>query len=235
MFRWLYPTICELCGEAAETELCPDCLAALPRVPRPICLYCGAPVAGEQRDPHHCDACSGKPRSFAFARSALQRTEAVMRLVHALKYHKAVYLARALAPALATLWQTTPELHACTDWVLVPVPTTRRRLYGLGYNHARELAAALGKLTGLPLLAALRRRETSSGSQTRLTAAQRMHNAMQTYTIAPAYADGRRTLPAHLLVVDDVYTTGATVRACAKILRSHPGVQSVGVLTLVRA
>lgn len=235
MFRWLYPTICELCGEASETALCPDCLAALPRVPRPVCLYCGAPVAGGQRDPHHCDACSGKPRSFAFARSALQRTETAMRLVHALKYHKASYLARALAPALAALWETTPGLRACTDWALVPVPATRRRLYGLGYNHAGELAAALGKLTGLPVVAALRRRETSSGSQTRLSATQRMHNAMQIYTIAPAYADGRRTLPARLLVVDDVYTTGATARACAKILRSCPGVGTVGVLTLVRA
>lgn len=235
MFRWLYPTTCELCGEASETALCPDCLAALPRVPRPICLYCGAPVAGEQRDPHHCDACSDKPRNYAFARSALQRTETAMRLVHALKYHKASYLARALAPALAALWETTPGLRACPDWALVPVPITRRRLYDLGYNHAGELAAALGKLTGLPLVGALRRRETSSGSQTRLSAAQRMRHAMQTYVIAPAYADCQRTLPAHLLVVDDVYTTGATARACAKILQSHPEVETVGVLTLVRA
>lgn len=235
MLRWLYPMTCELCGEASETPLCPACLESLPRVPRPICLYCGAPVAGEQTDPYHCDACSGKLRSFTFARSALLRAETTMRLVYALKYNKAAYLARALALALADLWEITPELRARSDWALVPVPATRRRIFGLGYNHAEELSLALGELTGLPTLSVFFRRNIVSGSQTRLSAAERLHHALQAFALAPAYSSGRRALPAHLLVVDDVYTTGATARACAKILRSCLGVKTVGVLTLVRA
>lgn len=235
MLRWLYPITCELCRETSSRALCPACLAALQRVPRPICLYCGSCTAGEQTDPYRCAACSGSPRCFDFARSALIRTESVMQLIRKLKYHRASYLASALSPALAELWQTTPELRTYTDAALVPVPITRTRLFGLGYNHAEELATSLGKLADLPVLTVLCRRESDGGSQTGFSAAARMRHAEAIYTAAPAYARGHRTLPARLLVIDDVYTTGATARACAAVLKRLPGVRSVGVLTVVRA
>lgn len=232
MLRWLYPPTCELCGEPCEHTLCEACLAALVRVPRPICLRCGCPTHGVAQEAHCCAACRGLPVSgFDFARAALVREETTMELVHALKYRRAAHLACSLAPLLAELWETTPELRAVADWVLVPVPIEQKRLFARGYNQAEELARALGRLMGLRVWQPLRRLPTAHESQTRLSARARMANARQAYTLrrhgeSPA---------ANLLLVDDVYTTGATAVSCAMQLRKLGGVQRVGVLTLLRA
>ncbi len=233
MLSWLYPGICELCGERSETSLCPECLAELPRLPRPICLYCGAPLSAAVEDPLHCPECSDKPRSFHFARPALRQTAQTMQLIHKLKYGHANHLAPALAPILAELWEQNPPLREHSDWVLVPVPAAAQQVFARGYNQAEELARALGRLRQLRVLTALQRRHTRRQSQTRLSAAERQQNAFDSYSLLPAYAKGRRDLPPHLLVVDDVYTTGATARACARALRAHPSVKKVGVLTLL--
>ncbi len=233
MLSWLYPGICELCGERSETSLCPACLARLPRVPRPICLYCGAPQNEVPADPMHCPECSGKLRSFDFARPALMRTQETMQLIHRLKYGHANDLAVALAPVLHELWEQNACLRAHDDWVLVPVPSAPQHLFSRGYNQAEELACALARLRGLRVLNALRRREGTRSSQTQLSAAQRLANAMASFSALPACAQGKRKLPPHLLLVDDVFTTGATARACARALRNCPGVEVVGVLTLL--
>ncbi len=233
MLSWLYPGVCELCGQRSETSLCSECLAGLPRVPRPICLYCGAPLSEAASDPQRCAECSDKPRSFDFARQALMLTEDSLSLVHKLKYRHANHLAPALAPALAELWECTPQLRAHADWALVPVPSAGQQLFTRGYNQAEELARALGRLRNLRVLPALQRRGVH-GSQTRLSSAQRQANAFASFSPRFSYARGWRKLPPHLLVVDDVFTTGATARACAKALRGLPGVQEVGVITLLR-
>ncbi len=234
MLSWLYPGVCELCGQRSASSICPTCLAGLPRVPRPICLYCGVPLATAATDPLHCPACRDKPRSFSFARPALMLTDATLQLVHKLKYQHANHLAPALAPVLAELWEENPPLRAHDDWVLVPVPTALPRLFARGYNQAEELAHALARLKNLHVRSLLHRKGGLLDTQTHSSAAQRQANAFATFSILPSVLrHSRHPLPPHLLVVDDVFTTGATARACAKALRALPGVQEVGVITLL--
>lgn len=237
MLSWLYPNTCELCGELSDTTLCPACRASLDRVPRPICLHCGAPTRGLAATPLSCSACESLPSSgFDFARSALVRSEPDMALIYALKYHRANHLARALAPLLDELWETTPELRAHDDWVLVPVPAARKRLFTRGYNQAEELARELGRLRGLSVWQPLRRMPIGYTSQTRLSARARMANARRAYALRSGRAAGYgRSRSPHILLVDDVYTTGATVSACAACLRQLSGVERIGVLTLLRS
>lgn len=236
MLRWLYPEVCHRCGEATSGgSLCAACLAALPRVPRPICLFCGAPTAGGEAEPDRCPSCAGKPRKLAFIRSALCYSPELMELVHDLKYHGAVHLAPALAPTMAELWEQTPPLRAHDDWVLAPVPLTPRKERERGYNQAEELADALARLRGgSPLLHALERRETDIPSQTRLSALLRERNARRAYHPLPAYAEGKLPLPPRILLVDDVHTTGATLRACAAALKRCDKRVTVAALTLLR-
>ena len=218
-----------------EHELCQDCVAALPKVPLPICLYCGAPVGGEQEDPYRCSACSGRVRSFDFARSALISSEQALQLVYRLKYHHANYLAPALGRILHSLWENTPDLRS-TDWALAPVPAGSTHLFERGYNQAEELALALGRLRGLPVISPLVRLEQGvEKSQTRLSASERWRNAQRSYSILPAWQKGHKSLPPNIVLVDDVYTTGSTTRVCARLLKSLPGVNKVAVLTLLRA
>lgn len=235
MLSWLFPSTCELCGETADSTLCPDCMAALARIPAPICLHCGAPTAGQQSDPDRCEACRNQARSFSIARQALRQTEEVMQLIHQFKYHKALHLAHPLAQLLNELWENTPRLCAHADWVLVPVPMTHSKLYTRGYNQAAELANQLARLRRLRVLELLERHETGIISQTRLTASARRLNAMRAYRLkSPGFFNTKKTYPSHLVLVDDVFTTGATARACATQLRKLPGVQEVAALSVVR-
>ncbi len=157
-----------------------------------------------------------------------------MQLVHRLKYNHANHLAVALAPVLAEQWELNPCLRAHDDWFLVPVPSAPQHLFERGYNQAEELAHALSRLTGFRLFHALRRQKGYRASQTQLSASQRQANAFASYSALPVFAQGKRSLPRHLLLIDDVFTTGATARACSRALRGCPGVEEVGVLTLLR-
>ncbi|MBQ2379576.1 MAG: ComF family protein [Akkermansia sp.] len=235
MLSWLYPIVCECCGEPSERSICPGCLAKFPRLPRPICLHCGTHLSYTPPAPDACHACTGKPRPFALVRSALAGTADTMELVYRLKFHRCAYLADGMAAAMAELWSNTPEL---TDWqhaTLVPVPVTPTHLSQRGYNQAEELARALGKQIDRPVACPLHRRETEHSSQIGLSARQRALNAYKAFHAAPAYTAGRASLPSHVVLIDDVYTTGSTARACARALRHLPGVKAVAVLTFARA
>lgn len=235
MLSWLFPGTCEICGQEAELTLCPECMRNLSRIPAPICLHCGAPTAGQQTDPDCCENCTGIARSFSFARQALRQTEENMRLIHQLKYHRAIHLARPLALLLNELWEQTPRLTAHNDWVLVPVPVTPEKLYSRGYNQAGELARHLARLRKLRMADLLLRRDTGIISQTRLTAHARRLNAMQAYrTRHPGLLIRRPLYPPRIVLVDDVFTTGSTARACATQLRKLPGVKEVAAIALVR-
>lgn len=235
MLSWLFPSTCELCGEQAEHTICSMCLAALPRIPAPICLHCGAPTAGQQLAPDRCDSCASQPRAFHMARQALRQTDETMQLIYQLKYHHAIHLATPLAELLHELWEKTPHLKAHSDWVLVPVPVTHARLYSRGYNQAGELARALAKRRGLRVMNLLERRETDVLSQTRLTRHARRLNAMRAYRARrPGWFCRPVAYPPRLVLVDDVFTTGSTARACATQLRKLPGVKEIVAISLVR-
>ena len=235
MLSWLYPTTCCICGAIAEQCLCADCLAAMPQLPSPICLYCGAPVGGNLQDAYHCPACKAKPRPFDVARSALLANDATMPLIHRLKYKRAIYLAPAFAPVLQQTWLAHPEFRSFEhNAAIVPVPINRAHLYTRGYNQTEELSRALSRLIGLRIVQPLQRLSTAAHSQTGLSAAQRLRNAYAAYSPLPAYAKGKKQLPPNIVLVDDVYTTGATVRACAAALKRLPGIRKIAVLTLLR-
>ena len=235
MLSWLYPNICRLCGESCEDGLCEHCRAALPRLPRPLCLHCGAPLGDYPAAADTCPECRDYPRLFDYARQVFPRRDETLKLIYDLKYHGASYLARDLARLLSELWETCTPLSKAVNPVLVPVPITRSRLFDRGYNQALEIAVALGRLRGMTVVQALEHRETGVESQTKLTAAQRQENARLAYRAKSAFREGKRHLPDHVILVDDVYTTGATARACAAALKSLPGKRTVGVLTVLRA
>ena len=122
------------------------------------------------------------------------------------------------------------QLGACD--LIVPVPLHRWRLLQRRYNQSALLALQLGRLSGKPVAPDLLRRRRNTPSQGRLSRAQRQQNVRGAFTVAPGRVS--EVTGNGILLIDDVLTTGATVEACARVLK-RAGAARVEVLTLARA
>ena len=223
----LLPPRCLRCGEAVDTAgaLCAPCWRAITFLGSPCCACCGLPFPYDQGADALCGACARERPTFARARAALRYDEESRRLILALKHGDRLHL----APSLG-LWmrRAGAQLIAEAD-VIVPVPLHWTRLFARRYNQAAVLAHALAPAGGPPVGAdfLLRRRRTPS--QGKRNAAGRRRN------VAGAFAIGRRgdVKGRRVLLVDDVFTTGATVEECARVLL-RAGARHVDALTLAR-
>ncbi|HEX4747251.1 MAG TPA: double zinc ribbon domain-containing protein [Gaiellaceae bacterium] len=205
--------VCELPGRA----LCETCRRGLTRLAPPLCERCGAPGPWPVR---RCAECSGRRLAFVTARSAIVYDARARALVRSWKEHGRRRLAREAARLVAEV-APRPECD-----VLVPVPGDLERAAERGDVPARGLAAELAALWSLPLVDALARTRPLP-RQRGLSLEARRRNVRESVV-------ARASVPSAVCVVDDVYTTGATVDACAGACR-RAGARRVHVVTFVRA
>ena len=208
--------------------ICRRCRARLRDLPPPCCIRCGAPrlrtgaTIGEQ-----CSFCSGWPPDIRYARSSCLLHPPADRIVHQLKYNGWRGLAQPMGDRLARLSLPAEMLEAR---YVVSVPTTRQRRRSRGYNQAELLAREFAELRGLRFEPVLERASGRS-SQIALQPLERAANVAGAFQLAPQRPalDGE-----HILLVDDVLTTGATSAECAKTLVAG-GARCVSVVTFARA
>jgi predicted amidophosphoribosyltransferase len=211
----LLPQRCAACGSPGP-QLCGACLETLPRIERPLCDRCGAPTAWPVR---RCRECAGRRLAFARARAAVAYDERVRALVGAWKEHGLRRLARPAAELVAaTIERPRTE-------VLAFVPADVDRGLRRGHHPAEALAQELGSGWRLPI-APLLRRPRPLRAQRGLTLAERRRNVAGAFTASES--------PGRVALVDDVYTTGATVHAAASALRAA-GARHVEIVTFARA
>ena len=217
-------------------SLCGVCIRLVERVGSPHCTCCGRPFDSTQGVDHRCGHCRENPADYFRARSAAVYRGAFKALVCAYKYQYRVELT---VPLARILWETLnfywdPRL---IDYV-IPVPLHRRRLRERGFNQAELMIRAWPAMSGAPdrqrkpptLLTDNLVRCRYTAPQTGLDRRQRVTNLVDAFQLVdPSTVRGRR-----VLLVDDVLTTGATVNACARVLRRAKAA-SVEVLTLARA
>lgn len=210
--RLLLPPRCLLCSSAGDDglDLCRECRSALP-VQGAACSVCALPLVDGSAI---CGRCLKHPPGFDAAWASFSYAGAIERLLPRLKFHADL----AAGAILASLMAANPPSFAAD--VLVPVPLHRKRLAERGYNQALELARPLARALGVPIRAGLLQRVRATTAQTGLTGAERRRN------LRDAFAT-RGEVPARVLIVDDVMTTGTTVAACAAALK-RDGAQWVG-------
>jgi predicted amidophosphoribosyltransferase len=207
----LLPRRCVVCA-AGGTQLCADCRAGLPPLSPPLCALCGAPTAWPVS---RCRECAGRRLAFATARAAVAYDADVRRLVRGWKEHGLRRLAAELAGVVADRLPR-PEAELVTF-----VPADRRRRLERGYHPAEQLALALASAWGLPCEALLSRVGRTT-RQRGLSRAERARNLRHAFLA--------RRVERPVVLVDDVYTTGATAHAAAAALRTR-----VEVVTFARA
>lgn len=223
----LLPPRCPACGEIVNRQgsFCTPCWASLRFITPPMCGICGLPFEVPQPAGALCAACLAAAPRFE-ARAALAYEGAARDVVLRLKHADRPHLAADMAAQM---------LRAGGDWladaVIVPVPLHRWRLWKRGYNQAAELAKALSKRSGTPLVVDALIRHRATATSQGLNPSERRRNVRGAFRIR----DNARPRIAGrcIILVDDVFTTGATADACARILL-RAGAGSVRLLTLAR-
>ncbi|MEE9369753.1 MAG: ComF family protein [Pontiella sp.] len=226
----LYPRQCIGCGGSAPETfryICWDCWSDAVHVEPPFCECCGDPVAGAVDHDFTCFSCSAEMPAFDGARSAARYDGVVGEALRLLKYEKALWIVPDMAEILNKCMQAEFPGHKFD--LVVPVPLHHVRRRERGFNQSVVLARELGKRIGCQSRPGLLRRIRPTTTQTHLTATQRLSNVKNAFQSRKVkWLAGR-----HVLLVDDVMTTGATVNACAKALKQG-GAASVHVLTVAR-
>jgi ComF family protein len=203
----LCPARCLACGEAAlaGADLCPACAAALPWNDA-ACGRCALPLPMAAAS---CGPCLRHPPPLQAAHAAFRYAAPVDRLLPRFKFHRDLAAGRLLADAMALRFAALPRPDA-----LLAVPLHQGRLRRRGYDQALELARPLARALGLPLLCGALVRHRATAPQSELDAAHRRRNLRGAFAV-----DRRVALPDHVVLVDDVMTTGATLHAAAVALR----------------
>ena len=224
---------CLGCGGPAGpggVMVCGRCRSRLTPPPPPLCPRCGFPRLRTGREPGHtCQECANWPLGLRAARSACLLRPPADALVYQLKYRGWHRLGNVMGRSMAAV--RLPGDVAAEASIVVPVPTTTLRLRQRGYNQAEVLARAYAASAGRTVICGLER-SAGTSSQITLQPAARLANVAGAFGRVAGME--RELAGEHLLLVDDVLTTGATVTACARTLIDG-GARCVSVLTFARA
>lgn len=217
----IFPPVCAACNTPGPL-ICAACAAQMVKIAEPLCERCGRTVLYETPI---CGRCLGEPPTLQQVRTPLAYKDPVAYIIHRLKYEGLFALAQPLAQIMVASWpdwQTTPSL-------LIPIPLHPRRQRRRGFNQSAMLANHIGAQLGLPVEESALRRTKNTMPQIGLSPVQREENVRRAFA-----AQSEQVLAKHILLIDDVYTTGATMRAAAAALLSA-GANGVSAYCLARS
>lgn len=230
----VFAPVCVACREpvptsAGERIVCRGCWLRCRAVPAPRCGRCWGPVPADRTPSPQCRACEEWPHALRCLRAPFVMGDTVRQLVHALKYRGWEAVATPIAARMAAV--PLPDDVAEEARLVVPVPTSMARLRERGYNQAGRLAEAYAARTGRTFDPALLARTRATATQTTLHPGERRANVTGAFATPSGRQEALRG--EHVLLVDDVWTTGATATACAQALLDA-GARVVSVVTFAR-
>lgn len=227
--RIVLPAPCIVCARELpwserKASCCLSCWAALPRIDELKCVTCALPWSGDA-DSFVCGSCRDDPPDVEWAEAWGHYRGGLEPVLQAFKFGQHDFLAGPLSERLAETYRRRMD----TDFdAVVPVPMHRSRLRRRGYNQAELLARAFASLTALSCRPELLEKRMERKTQSTLARADRAANVRNVFSASPA-AKGLS-----LLLIDDIATTGETLRACATAFR-RAGSRRVCTLALARA
>lgn len=228
---FFYPEVCALCKSEPATAkqgfVGAECRMDVRWIRPPFCGRCGLPFQGDLTTAFECSNCMEMKLHFSSARSAAVARTVVLEAIHQFKYKRALWFENFLAGLLIA--EAAPILRGQGQSFIVPVPLHRLKKREREFNQAARLAFRLGQATGIPINEKILARIKSTETQTHLTRDQRAMNMRGAFAVR----DGVKLNGERIVLVDDVFTTGATTNECARALQSA-GAGDVCVWTVAR-
>ncbi len=250
----IYPAHCPICGQILSAPkhrsrlvspsrihlpyiqelICKPCFYRLPFVLDQFCIICGRPLENPLAD--RCNDCRRYSHAFSESRAVFSYKGSIQQALYQLKYQGCKEYARFFAAAISYYladWMYSRHITA-----IVPIPLHKSRLKVRGYNQAAEIAVRLGEYIKIPVYQDLLIRQKATTAQKELNRTQRMENLSHAFCINSKYMDRSdddncfpSLLHEHILLLDDIYTTGSTLDAAATVL-TNAGCPSVFAATL---
>ena len=218
--KYIYPSSCPFCGEVLEPEerdVCTECAGKISYVKEPICFKCGCETEDEEQE--LCENCRRTEHKFVRGFAAFNYTDPADKACAAFKYRDgreyASYFAGEIVKRCGKyIFDIRPE-------VLVPVPIHKRKLIKRGYNQSELLADELSRITGIPVDNGLIIRSVNTPPQKKYDPEKRANNVKTAFISSEKIVKYRSAM-----LVDDIYTTGATIDACTGVLNGM-GIEKV--------
>lgn len=227
----VFPPQCMACGTVLREKklsFCPDCFSQIEFIRSPLCSLCGQPFSEPGESDHICGACLLATPAFSVARALGQYERVLMDVIHRFKYGRKISLGERLGEFMAD--HSYPSLAMADYSLIMPVPLHPRKLRQRGFNQAMILAREISRRFSLNLDFLSLQRNVFTEPQVGLGKDMRESNIREAFQVA----DAGRINGEKIILVDDVYTTGSTVKECARILMKNKA-EKVAVLTLARA
>lgn len=207
----LYPPRCPVCDGIVpwKRDICPECERKLPRVDTARCRICGSPVEDGML---LCDDCMEMKHSFDSGMGIFIYDDTMRHVIAAFKYKERREYGHALGRLIVDASGDLIE-----NWkpdVIVPIPIHKERLAERGYNQAEILAEEVSERTGIPMRSDILVRKGRTAAMKNLNREERRANMVSAFAVPPgAY------IPETVLIIDDIYTTGATIDAASSVLK----------------
>jgi ComF family protein len=231
LFQFFLPPQCPCCEkflEEGQQGFCSNCLSEIRWIEPPFCPICGIPFISKEVENHPCGACMTHRKYFTMARALGAYEGSLREAIHRWKYEGKTYL----TPFFAEWMEEGLNRH----WgphsldLLIPVPLHTQRLRERGFNQALLLVKELSRRTGIPYRKTILQKKKPTIPQVNLSGTEREKGLRGAFQVIGK----EELLGKSVLLVDDVYTTGATVNECSKVLLRGEA-ERVNVLTLAHA
>jgi ComF family protein len=231
LFQFLLPPQCHCCEKIlaeGQQGICSECLSKIRWIEPPFCSVCGTPFVSRVVNNHLCGVCLTKKKFFLRARALGYYEGPLQEAIHRWKYLGKTTLnpfwGERMTEGFYLYWDSNPF-----D-LFIPVPLHKKRLRERGFNQALLLVKELSRRTGIPYQTRVLQKRKETIPQVNLSGVEREKEVRGSFHLT----EGKKIKGKSILLVDDVYTTGATVNECAKVLMAG-GAKRVDVLTLAHA
>lgn len=224
-----FPKTCPVCENILDRhrEICDECAGRLHYIREPKCKKCGKPFeTAEEGDGirEYCGDCAGGGHSYESGMAVFQYSDEIKESIYRFKYHNQRTYAGFYGKAMALRYGEM--IQRLGIQILIPVPISRQKKVRRGYNQAELMALALGRELQIPVDSHMLIRSRDTIPQKELNNRERRNNLKNAFKITQNSIEYKK-----ILLVDDIYTTGSTIDACAEVLK-RAGIEKVYYISL---